>query len=106
MVLNLGHTVGHAVELESHYGLNHGEAVAIGMRFEAEIAYDLGMLDAVSLQRIIHILEAHGLPVLPPNHMDLSNVLRALSVDKKHQSTHWTFVLPREIGQVEIVSDV
>jgi len=79
-VLNLGHTVGHALERLSGFGLRHGEAVAIGMVAAARVAGELGWAAPSLAARIEAVLVAWGLPVRCP--------------------------LPREIGQVEIVADV
>lgn len=105
MWLNLGHTVGHAVEQVSHYGLGHGEAIAIGMRVEAELAAARGWLSASDRQRIITVLDQHGLPIRPPE-FPFDEVVAALQVDKKHTNSGWTFVLPKSIGQVVVARDV
>ncbi len=105
MHLNLGHTIGHAMEQASHYQLNHGEAVAIGMRMEAEIAVSWKWLDPTVRDQIITVLRQHHLPVVPPL-MKWEQVLTYLDVDKKHSGSGWTFVLPREIGRVEVTREV
>ncbi|MCL6446129.1 MAG: 3-dehydroquinate synthase, partial [Alicyclobacillus sp.] len=105
MVLNVGHTVGHAVEQVSHYTLNHGEAVAIGMAVETEISVARGLASTDTRTRIRNVLVAHGLPVRPPNY-ELSQVFDVLAVDKKHGAKGWTFALPKAIGDVTIVHDV
>lgn len=105
MFLNLGHTVGHAVEQCSHYLLGHGQAVAIGMRVEAELAVARGWLSETDRDRIVRILLNHGLPVTPPDY-PLDEIIDVLAVDKKHAGVGWTFVLPRAIGDVTICQDV
>ena len=105
MLLNLGHTVGHAVEQASSYGLGHGEAVALGMRVEAEIAAARGWLSQRDKNRLLQVLSAHGLPIVPPDY-PLEDILAILELDKKHTRSHWTFVLPRAIGDVAICRDV
>ncbi|OFW76430.1 MAG: 3-dehydroquinate synthase [Alicyclobacillus sp. RIFOXYA1_FULL_53_8] len=105
MWLNLGHTVGHAVEQVSHYRLGHGEAVAIGMRVEAEIAAARGWLSVTDKRRIIAVLDQHGLPIRPPEFL-FDEIVDALQVDKKHTNAGWTFVLPKSIGEVAIARDV
>ncbi|MBX6352873.1 MAG: 3-dehydroquinate synthase [Thermoflavifilum sp.] len=105
MWLNLGHTLGHAVELLTHYTLNHGEAVSIGLALEARLAVQRGLLPAQDAQRIVDVLDAHLLPTRPPA-LPWEDVARAIQVDKKHRGTGWTFVLPRAIGQVETVRDM
>ena len=105
MWLNLGHTVGHAVESVSHYALGHGEAVSIGLSVEAHIAEARGLLTANDRQRITKLLRDHKLPVTPPNY-PFSQIVDVLEVDKKHTDDGWTFVLPQGIGNVETVRDV
>ncbi|MCL6637045.1 MAG: 3-dehydroquinate synthase [Alicyclobacillus sp.] len=105
MLLNLGHTLGHAVEHVSHYTLNHGEAVAIGMRLEADIACRRGWLPRDVRDRIVRVLVQHGLPVEPPP-LPFSAVVDALQLDKKHTASGWTFVLPRNLGDVAVARDV
>ncbi|WDL97202.1 3-dehydroquinate synthase [Alicyclobacillus sp. ALC3] len=105
MWLNLGHTVGHAVEQASHYSLNHGECVAIGMCVEAELAVQLGLTDESTRDQITSVVAAHHLPTTPPDY-NFSEIAEILNLDKKHSKSGWTFVLPRAIGQVEIVRGV
>jgi 3-dehydroquinate synthetase len=105
MHLNLGHTVGHAIEQASHYLLNHGESVALGLRIEAEIAVAKNWLEPVIRDQIIAVLRQHHLPVSPPN-LNWEQVVAYLEVDKKHSGKGWTFVLPREIGRVEVTREI
>ncbi|MBX5437388.1 MAG: 3-dehydroquinate synthase [Alicyclobacillaceae bacterium] len=106
MVLNLGHTVGHAVEQVSRYELAHGEAVSIGIAVEAFIAVARGWLDERDRLRIKDVLTRHGLPTTPPDY-PLAEVLEALGYDKKHGAGGgWTFVLPRAVGDVAVARDV
>lgn len=105
MLLNLGHTVGHAVELVSQYALNHGYAVAIGISVEAEIAVARGWLPEETRDVIRRTLRSHGLPTVPPDY-DREEILSILGHDKKHGSTGWTFALPRAVGHVEVARDV
>lgn len=105
MKLNLGHTIGHAVEKVSDYRLNHGEAISIGIRLESEIAVQRGWLSTQARDQINSTLVAHGLPVATPN-LNLEDVLRVLGLDKKHEQSHWTFALPFAIGDVRLVHDL
>lgn len=101
--LNLGHTVGHAVELVSKFQLRHGEAVAIGMVAEAKLAERLtvaakGLSDAVA-----ESLKALGLPVQIPEEMPREEIIRVMRVDKKKNAKSIRFALPVEIGKVKLV---
>ena len=104
-VLNFGHTIGHALEAESGYrGFLHGEAVAWGMVAATNIAVTMGKLDSVSAGRIDDAVL--GLGQLPPVAVKPANIWKRLQADKKTRDGVVHFVLPRGIGQVEIVKGV
>ena len=100
--LNLGHTVGHALELASGYKLSHGEAVAVGMLFEARLAEELGLARQGLAQEILAALQRLGLPVSLPSGLATLAILDAMRVDKKKVSGDLRFALPVEIGQVQV----
>lgn len=62
-ILNYGHTFGHAIEVTENYEMRHGEAVAIGMVFAAELAGELGLIDRELVERHRSVLQAVGLPI-------------------------------------------
>jgi 3-dehydroquinate synthase len=104
-VLNLGHTVGHALEAETGYRrLLHGEAVAWGMIAATNIALSLGRTDRVTAGRIADAVLSLGR--LPQLNVSSRKILQRLQSDKKTQNGVVHFILPREIGKVEVVSDV
>ncbi len=104
-VLNLGHTIGHALEAETGYKLLlHGEAVAWGMVAATYIALSTGKLDSVTAGRIMNAVL--GLGELPRVNVKTANILKRLRSDKKTRQGVVHFILPREIGKVEITSDV
>lgn len=105
--LNLGHTVGHALEgLLGPRRLRHGEAVAIGMVVAARLAVRRGRLTAAEARRLAADLEALGLPVDLPAAATPEAVLERLAADKKRRPGRGhTFVLPLARG-VEIHEDV
>ncbi len=98
-VLNLGHTIGHALESSGGFALKHGEAVAIGMAAEARIAVELGMLGGGDCRRLTSLLAAVGLPVDPPRRINERAFMSALALDKKSDVTGPRFVLLRRIGE-------
>jgi 3-dehydroquinate synthase len=105
-VLNYGHTFAHAFEtLTGYEQLLHGEAVAIGMVCAARLAERIGRLDARCTQRQHRLLEALGLPTRLPK-LDREAALRTMLRDKKARQGRLRFVLPRRIGEVEVVADV
>jgi shikimate kinase / 3-dehydroquinate synthase len=101
--LNLGHTVGHAVELVSDFKLRHGEAVAIGMVAEARYAERIGLAKKGLAGLIEETLTNLGLPVHIPKDLPREEILRAMRVDKKKNEKSIRFALPAEIGRVELV---
>src|SRR6266446_832428 len=104
-VLNLGHTIGHALEAETRYTqLLHGEAVAWGMIAATRIALSTGMLYSATAERIRTAILGFGR--LPRMKFQTTGVLKRLQSDKKTRQGAVHFVLPRQIGRVEIVSDV
>ncbi|TKB48022.1 3-dehydroquinate synthase [Ferrimonas sediminicola] len=106
-LLNLGHTFGHAIEADQGYGVwLHGEAVAAGTVMAARLAHRRGQLTATELERIIAIHQAYDLPVAPPGEMTLERFLAPMQKDKKVVAGTLRFVLPRYIGQAELVADV
>jgi 3-dehydroquinate synthase len=97
-ILNFGHTVGHAVEATTQYTLLHGEAVAIGMAYEARLAEALSIAAAGTAQRIRGLLERVGLPLERPAGAAVEDLLRAMQVDKKARAGTVRFALPRAVG--------
>jgi shikimate kinase/3-dehydroquinate synthase len=104
-VLNLGHTAGHAIEQLSGFELRHGEAVSIGMVAAAEIAVARGLAAPALPGRIAGALVAHGLPVRCPP-LPAEEIWEMMGHDKKRRGRRLRWVLPRAIGNVEIVDDV
>jgi 3-dehydroquinate synthase len=104
--LNLGHTVGHAVELVSGFRLRHGEAVAIGMVAEAKLAERLTVAGRGLSGTIAGSLSELGLPVHIPKDLVLEEIIRAMRVDKKKAAGIVRFTLPVEIGKVQVGVEV
>src|SRR6202022_2924679 len=104
-VLNFGHTIGHALEAETEYRrFLHGEAVAWGMIAAAKIAARVERIYAATAARITDTVRSLG--PLPKVEARSRNILRRLQSDKKTRNGVVHFVLPLEIGKVEIVHDV
>ncbi len=104
-VLNLGHTIGHALETLSGYVLRHGEAVSIGMAAAVRLAVALGRADPVLINRVEGLLSSLGLPVRCPPH-SVDAIWEALAHDKKKRNRRLYWVLPRIVGVVDIVQDL
>ena len=106
-ILNLGHTLGHAVETLTGYNeYRHGEAVAIGTAVAARLAVHLGLLDKGAEQRIGALLNSAGLPLGVPAGLDNHALVEAMSMDKKSYGGEITFVLPGAVGHVVIKKNV
>lgn len=101
--LNLGHTLGHALEVESGYRLSHGRAVVLGVRAVAAIAERRGAEPELA-ERIDGLLATLGFPL--HRRFDHSAVRRALQGDKKRRQGRQRWVLPMAVGRVVEVDDV
>ncbi len=101
--LNLGHTVGHAVELVSRFELRHGEAIAIGMAVEAAYAARVGLTTSGVVKAVQDSLSALDLPIAIPKEMPRGEIIRAMRVDKKKSAKSIRFALPVEIGKAELL---
>ena len=103
LTLNLGHTVGHALEVGLGYGvILHGEAVAVGLVAEARLAERLGISRGVA-EEFSEVLGALGFALRPPP-VDGEVALRALQVDKKRRGAMFLVPLPVRPGEVRLVS--
>jgi shikimate kinase/3-dehydroquinate synthase len=98
--LNLGHTVGHAIELVSGFRLRHGEAVAIGMVAEARLSERLEFAESGLSAQIADSLRKLGLPTEIPPNLPREDILKAMCVDKKKAAGVVRFALPVGIGEV------
>ena len=98
--LNYGHTLGHAVELDSHFSLRHGECVAIGMAFMAQLQLDLGLISKELADDHNKILTDLGLPIAYKRE-SWPRLLSHMSVDKKSRGKTLRFVTISAIGKTE-----
>ena len=97
-ILNFGHTVGHAIEATAKFDVLHGEAVGIGMAYEARLAEALGVAEAGTARRIRGLLEGYGLPVELPDTATVDGLVAAMQLDKKTRDGTVRFALPRAVG--------
>jgi 3-dehydroquinate synthase len=98
--LNYGHTLGHAVELDCGYSLRHGECVAIGMAFMANLQFDLGLISRELATDHLQILEGLGLPTSYKRE-SWAKLLAHMAVDKKSRGSSLRFVTISEIGKTD-----
>ncbi len=99
-ILNAGHTVAHALEQASSYALPHGEAVALGLVVECELAEQLGIAPAGLRTRVAGLLDRLGLPHKLPPGLEPNAVLGSMATDKKNRSGQIHFVLAKQLGEV------
>jgi 3-dehydroquinate synthase len=97
-ILNFGHTIGHAIELVSGYSLLHGEAVAIGMAFESQIAEKIGVAQSGTAATVMKTLELAELPTGIPPGSGIDAVIQAMRSDKKARVGKIELSLPLRIG--------
>ena len=104
VILNFGHTLGHALEtLTAYRAYTHGAAVAIGMIGAMKIAVDLELIEANAEERLKTLLERAGLPVaIKPRPISWGEFYSLLQHDKKALDDKLRFVLPLNIGRVTI----
>ena len=104
-ILNYGHTLGHAIEHVEGYRIRHGEAVAVGMVFAAELAHGAGLIDGELLARHRRVLEVLGLPVTDRWSREepetrFARLLEAMRRDKKTRGSLLRFVVLDGLGSV------
>lgn len=105
MILNFGHTFGHAVETLTGYGkYTHGEAIAIGMAAAARLAKKLKLLKDTDCDRIINLLSELKLPVTTG--LKAEQIIKTMLMDKKAKSGNVRFVLPVKIGAVVVRDNI
>ncbi len=105
--LNLGHTLGHALERVSAYELTHGEAISIGMVFALKLSVKMKLIGAESLDRMTQLLVKAGLPLEIPPNLDRDKLIDAMGHDKKRHGDRIKFVLPKSrLGAVDFNVDL
>ncbi len=97
-VLNLGHTVGHALEKVSDYSISHGDAVAVGLIAAAKISSELQLCDNKIVDRLHGVLIKYDLPVTHTG--SVSQIMESMKSDKKSVAGQFRFVLIKNIGDV------
>ncbi len=99
-ILNLGHTVGRAIETVSDYRLLHGEAVSIGMVAEVKLANKLGYMSMEEVNAVVRLLEKAKLPTGIPDYIDREQLVQKLYTDKKVKNGQLRFVVQNGIGNI------
>ena len=105
-ILNYGHSFGHVIENLCGYGeYLHGEAISIGMKIAGEIATEKGLWSKEKSSRQNNLIKSYGLPTQIPK-INKKDVLKILMGDKKVRDGKMRFILPKEIGEVDIYDDI
>lgn len=97
-ILNFGHTIGHSLELASQYKISHGNAVAIGMVAEAELAVKMKILPPDAKEMLVDALEKYGIETTIPKDLSQKTLLKAMTYDKKNRTQQPRFVMINAIG--------
>lgn len=112
LLLNFGHTFGHAIEASTHFAVHHGVGVGVGMLIAAAYAEQNNLLSeqgriAVA-QLCKHILEmllgGSNMCIGAPSHIDVASTLEKFDYDKKHKENFYRIVIPKGDGELELVS--
>ena len=93
-ILNLGHTIGHALEYACDYNISHGQAVAIGIVVESFMANNMGLLSNADFTKIKNIIELYKIPLIINREIRISDLKNGLLRDKKQE-----FILLEGIGR-------
>ena len=103
-ILNYGHTFGHAVELNEQFAWRHGNAVAVGMMFIANLSHARGLIDAELVARHANILSSVGLPTsYKPGEFD--RLYQGMTRDKKNRDGKIRFVALTKVGECTRITD-
>ena len=107
IVLNFGHTVGHALEMASNLQMTHGEAISVGMLAATKISIKLGNCSPALYDRLESVIKRAGLPTDARGmNIGLDDVIEIMRHDKKSINGKSRFVLPREIADWYITDQV
>ena len=105
MLLNLGHTIGHAIEKAQNFTLTHGECVGLGLVAACQISYKRGLLDLNDFEDIKMTCSNYGLSITLDK-MNPDEILKNTKSDKKMQHNKIRFILLDKIGDAFITDDV
>lgn len=104
-ILNLGHTIGRAIEVLSDYELLHGEALAIGMAMQVRIGQKLGYVTSEEVEKVINLYKKALLPTEIPGSIKTDVLIDKLYTDKKVRKGKIRFVFQQGIGKIKQFKD-
>jgi len=105
-ILNYGHTIGHGIESASFFKLNHGQAIALGMKLAGTISCRLGFLSKKELKKQNKLIADFHLPIKFPRTVDKKKIINLIKKDKKIVDKKIKFVLTKRIGEAFITNEV
>ena len=105
MVLNFGHTIGHALEILTDYKILHGTAVALGILVEAKIAELSGLLSATDYRTITNLLARLGFSKKALGNFNVGHIIKATLLDKKTKANQARYVLLNGLGSVHSINN-
>jgi 3-dehydroquinate synthase len=106
VLLNFGHTIGHAIESCCAFSLRHGECVALGMVAACRLSHTMGLLDGADVTRVETILGRFGLPTALSEAIETDRIMAAVGRDKKIQGGAHQFVLLEGAGRPVVRNDI
>lgn len=105
LILNLGHSFGHAIETDEEYrGTSHGQGVSIGIVAASYLALGRGLLNNLQLERIVNLIKKMGLPTCI-SERNPATLLNHMSADKKNKAGTKILILPKGLGNSIVVPD-
>ena len=106
-ILNLGHTLGHALESETKYlKYNHGQAISIGMIYAAKISTKIGYLEKKEFEKIFSLIKLAELPIKINENVEVDRLIETMLIDKKVKDKKIRMVLPKKIGEVFLTDKI
>ncbi|MFH1690954.1 MAG: 3-dehydroquinate synthase [Candidatus Omnitrophota bacterium] len=105
IVLNFGHTVGHAIEAVSNFKINHGDAVSMGMIYACRLSRKKNLISEKDASEIIGFIRKIGLPSNMPK-IQPEKIIKAMQFDKKVKKGKLRFVLIKKVGETKITEDL
>ncbi|UCE61358.1 MAG: 3-dehydroquinate synthase [Phycisphaerales bacterium] len=106
VLLNFGHTVGHAIEEGCGYTLRHGECVSLGILAACRLSRSCGLFSDAGIGRVEALLARIGLPTRLPQALDIDRIIATMHKDKKIRDHAVRFVLLEDIGKPTVRNDV
>ena len=100
-ILNLGHTLGHALENYHNYKKKHGHCISIGLAIESKIANLIGKLSSNEAKRIEALLNRFNLPTTVEKNVDIDKIVEIMKIDKKARNQKPRFVILEKIGKIK-----